>query len=127
MKRLSYLVCGYGTTKNFKLLASVPPGVTTSTLPVVAPAGTVVVTSELDTTVNVAGVPLNVTLDRGDISIVVRQYVLLLLDMKRPRTLTCKFFDEDLRGLGYASRRSTSPRKRLSFSLRTFALKVNVA
>lgn len=39
------------------LLVSVPLGVVTCTLPVVAPEGTVVVISELETTVNVAGVP----------------------------------------------------------------------
>jgi hypothetical protein len=44
------------------LLESVPPGVTTWTVPVVAPAGTVVVISDGETTVNVAGVPLKVTL-----------------------------------------------------------------
>jgi hypothetical protein len=40
----------------------VPLGVVTCTLPLVAPVGTVVVISVLDTTVNVAAVPLNVTL-----------------------------------------------------------------
>jgi hypothetical protein len=44
------------------LLDSVPPGVTTSTVPVVAPDGTVVVISVADTTVNTAAVPLKVTL-----------------------------------------------------------------
>ena len=44
------------------LLLSVPLGVTTFTGPVVAPAGTVVVISELDTTLNLAAVPLKVTL-----------------------------------------------------------------
>lgn len=39
-----------------------PPGVVTSTRPVVAPVGTVVVISDAETTVNVAAVPLNVTL-----------------------------------------------------------------
>lgn len=39
------------------LLFSVPLGVVTWTVPVVAPAGTLVVISELDTTTNVAGVP----------------------------------------------------------------------
>jgi hypothetical protein len=48
-------------TINGTLLESVPLGVTTSTSPVVASAGTVVVTSELDTTVKPAAVPLNVT------------------------------------------------------------------
>jgi hypothetical protein len=51
----------YGTWKD-TLLESVPLGVTTLTSPVVAPAGTVVVISELDTTVNWAAVPLKVTL-----------------------------------------------------------------
>ena len=53
---------GYVFTVNFLLLVSVPPGVVTSTKPVVAPAGTVVVISDAETTVNVAAVPLNVTL-----------------------------------------------------------------
>ena len=46
------------------LLERVPPGVATSTVPVVAPAGTVVVilNKYLDTTVNVAAVPLKLTL-----------------------------------------------------------------
>ena len=47
---------------NGTLLESVLPGVTTLTSPVVAPAGTVVVISELDTTVKLAAMPLNVTL-----------------------------------------------------------------
>ena len=51
----------YGTRKG-TLLESVPLGVTTWTSPVVAPAGTVVVISELDTTVKVAAVPLKLTL-----------------------------------------------------------------
>jgi hypothetical protein len=51
----------YGTM-NSTLLESVPPGVTTSTLPVVAPAGTVAVISELQATVNLAAVPLKLTL-----------------------------------------------------------------
>jgi hypothetical protein len=41
---------------------SVPPGVFTSTVPVAAPAGTVVVIKEAETTLKVAAVPLNVTL-----------------------------------------------------------------
>jgi hypothetical protein len=41
---------------------SVPDGVVTWTGPVVASAGTMVVISALETTVNVAGVPLKVTL-----------------------------------------------------------------
>jgi hypothetical protein len=44
------------------LLDSVPLGATTLTAPVVAPVGTVVVISVAETTVNVAAVPLNVTL-----------------------------------------------------------------
>lgn len=51
----------YGTRKA-TLLASVRLGVFTSTLPVVAPFGTVVVISVLETTLNVAAVPLKVTL-----------------------------------------------------------------
>ena len=50
----------YGTVK-LPLLVRVLLGVTTTTEPVVAPVGTVVVISELETTVNVAAVPLNVT------------------------------------------------------------------
>ena len=52
----------YGVTVKGTLLESVPPGVTTWTVPVVAPFGTVVVISEAETTVKVAAVPLNVTL-----------------------------------------------------------------
>src|ERR1700722_5087662 len=48
--------------RNATLLESVPPGVTTFTVPVVAPVGTVVVISELETTLKVAAVPLKVTL-----------------------------------------------------------------
>src|SRR6202451_630414 len=51
----------YGT-RNATLLDSVPPAVTTLTVPVVAPVGTVVVISELETTLKVAAVPLKVTL-----------------------------------------------------------------
>ena len=51
----------YGIRK-FTLLVSVPPDVTTWTLPVVAPEGTVVVISDFEATVKVAVVPLNVTL-----------------------------------------------------------------
>lgn len=43
------------------MLDSVMLGVVTSTVPVVAPAGTVVVISDAETTVNVAAVPLKVT------------------------------------------------------------------
>ena len=55
------VVCCDSTWKG-TLLVSVPLGVTTWTLPVVAPAGTSVVIKELETTVNVAAVPLKVTL-----------------------------------------------------------------
>jgi len=44
------------------LLVRVPLGIVTSTGPVVAPEGTVVLISDFETTANVAGVPLNVTL-----------------------------------------------------------------
>ena len=50
-----------GTWKD-TLLKSVPLAVTTWTSPVVAPTGRVVVISELDTTANVAAVPLKLTL-----------------------------------------------------------------
>src|SRR5208282_228996 len=52
----------HGVTRNFVLLLSVPLGVVTSTVPFVAPVGTVVLISDFETTVNVADVPLNVTL-----------------------------------------------------------------
>ena len=48
----------YRATRKDTLLESVPLGVITLTAPVVAPAGTVVAISELDTTVNLAAVPL---------------------------------------------------------------------
>jgi hypothetical protein len=51
----------YGTRKG-ALLESVRLGVTTLTLPVVAPAGTVVVIKELETTVKTAAVPLKLML-----------------------------------------------------------------
>ena len=51
----------YGIRKG-TLLESVPLGVTTWTVPVVAPFGTVVVISELETTSKTAPVPLKVTL-----------------------------------------------------------------
>jgi hypothetical protein len=51
----------YGTVKA-TLLESAALGVTTSTVPLVAPVGTVVVIKYLDTTVNVAAMPSNVTL-----------------------------------------------------------------
>lgn len=47
----------HGLTRKGTLLKSVLLGVTTLILPVVAPAGTVVVISLFDTIVNVAGVP----------------------------------------------------------------------
>src|ERR1017187_4883150 len=52
----------YGTTRKDALLESVPPGVTTWTFPLLAPAGTVVVISELETTSKTAAVPLKPTL-----------------------------------------------------------------
>ncbi len=52
----------YCTTQKGTLLESVPSGVSTSTVPLVAPAGTVALINELDATVNVAAVLLNVTL-----------------------------------------------------------------
>jgi hypothetical protein len=48
-------------TRNFLLLFSSPLGEVTVTKPVVAPLGTVVVISVLETTVNVAAVPLKLT------------------------------------------------------------------
>jgi hypothetical protein len=51
----------YGTRKG-TLLESVPLGVTNWTVPVVAPVGTVVVISELETTLKTAPVPLKLTL-----------------------------------------------------------------
>src|SRR5262249_27281271 len=51
-----------GFTRKTTLLLSVPLGVVTWTLPVVAPVGTVVLISVRETTVNLAGVPLKVTL-----------------------------------------------------------------
>jgi hypothetical protein len=52
----------YGSTRKGTLLESVPPGVTTWTSPVLAPAGTVVEIKDCDTTVNAAAVPLKLTL-----------------------------------------------------------------
>jgi hypothetical protein len=49
----------YGNTRKETLLVSVPLGVATSTLPLVAPAGTAVSISEGETTVNAAAMPLN--------------------------------------------------------------------
>src|SRR5258708_5747858 len=51
-----------GVTRKFTLLVKVRLGVVTLTLPVVAPRGTVVLISVAETTVNVAAVPLKVTL-----------------------------------------------------------------
>src|ERR1017187_2472591 len=51
----------YGTRKG-TVLESVPLGVASWTFPVVAPAGTVVVISGLETTVNKAAAPVKVTL-----------------------------------------------------------------
>src|SRR5579885_2399888 len=52
----------YCVILNFLLLFSVtPPAVITVTVPVVAPAGTLVVISLLDTTVKLAAVPLKLT------------------------------------------------------------------
>ena len=51
----------YGVTWNALLLLRVPLGVITLTVPLVAPAGTVVVISVAETTVNVAAVPLKLT------------------------------------------------------------------
>jgi hypothetical protein len=47
----------YCRTRKGTLLESVPPGVTTWTLPVVAPTGTVVVIKELETTLKAAAAP----------------------------------------------------------------------
>ena len=52
----------YGDTSKRTLLLSVRSGVTTSTVPLVAPVGTVVVISEFETTSKTAGVPLKLTL-----------------------------------------------------------------
>ena len=51
----------YGVTRKFWLLSKTTVGVVTCTLPEVAPAGTVAVIPELETTVNAAAVPLKVT------------------------------------------------------------------
>ena len=51
----------YGFTRNSMLLVRVPRGVVTVTKPVAAPAGTVALIKDLDSTVNVAAVPLKVT------------------------------------------------------------------
>src|SRR5258706_64323 len=52
----------YGSTRKGTLLCAVPWGLITLTSPVVAPAGTVVVMSDGETTVKVAGVALEVAL-----------------------------------------------------------------
>src|SRR5689334_21152995 len=52
----------YGITWKTALLESVPPGVATWTAPLVAPACTVVMISEDETTVNIAASPLTLTL-----------------------------------------------------------------
>ncbi|MGA2738969.1 MAG: hypothetical protein ABSG65_16145 [Bryobacteraceae bacterium] len=52
----------YGSAPKGTLLETVPQGVTTWTVPVLVPAGTVVVIKDVDATVNEAAVPLNVTL-----------------------------------------------------------------
>jgi len=62
-QRLSAESTVYGSTWKGTLLESVALGVTTWTVPVVAPVGTVAVISEGEFTLNIAGVPLNVTLD----------------------------------------------------------------
>src|SRR6185436_15488017 len=51
-----------GMTVKSPALVAVPPGVVTLILPVVAPAGTVVLICVLDTTLKVAAVPLKLTL-----------------------------------------------------------------
>src|ERR1039457_833028 len=64
LTRISIFGCwrAYGTTRKAALLDSVPLGVITWTFPLLAPAGTVVVISELETTVKTAAVPLKLTL-----------------------------------------------------------------
>ena len=52
----------YGSTRKGTLLESVPPGVVNWILPVVEPAGTVVVISVGETTLKAASVPLKLTL-----------------------------------------------------------------
>jgi hypothetical protein len=51
----------WGVTRKGTLLSGVPFGVVTATVPVVAPAGTVVLISVSEATVNVAAVPLKLT------------------------------------------------------------------
>ena len=50
-----------GINRKSRLLMSVPDGVLTLTLPLVAPTGTAVLISEIETTVNFAGTPLKLT------------------------------------------------------------------
>src|ERR1039457_2097322 len=57
-----YRLRDYGLTRKATSLKSVPSGVVTRTLPVVAPAGTVAEISEAETTVNAAAVPWKPTL-----------------------------------------------------------------
>ena len=57
-----YSNCFYFVTTNCGLLFRVPDGVTTETVPVVAPAGTVALRKVSDSTTNAADTPLNVTL-----------------------------------------------------------------
>jgi hypothetical protein len=52
----------YCVTWKTTLLKSVPQGVITWTVPVVAPAGTVVVISDANSTLNAAATPLKLTL-----------------------------------------------------------------
>src|SRR5574337_2177698 len=52
---------GFGSTAKLIANVAVPPGVVTRIRPVVAPFGTVAVTSVADSTVNTAATPSNVT------------------------------------------------------------------
>jgi hypothetical protein len=52
----------YGSTRKGTLLDSVPLGVTTWTVPLLAPAGTLVPIKELESTSKSAAVPLKLTL-----------------------------------------------------------------
>ena len=61
MDEITESTASYGTRKG-TLLESVPSGVTTWTVPVVAPVGTVVLISEAETTSKAAPVPLKLTL-----------------------------------------------------------------
>ena len=62
MESLQVFAYFFAATWKTTLLVSVPLGVTTLTTPVVAPSGTLVVISEPEATLNVAAVPLKVTL-----------------------------------------------------------------